>query len=213
MNNNKIDIKEQTPPRYEYRTFGHNFNETQRLMEKLTQPVPDDLKVRVFNEIYIVSKRADNINVKIKNELLDIKILINVQNKLERWNAVTKYEFPLKKDLIIGDILPQLKTDIPVLDKDELDLQEFVSIAKRHKDLIPISIHKKRFAYLVNFTICEFADIMIGNDYLYTVAVESTDPNEVLTTVEQLDLNKLENINYIQAIKRLKGLVNKPLAN
>ena len=73
MNINKIDINEQTPPRYEYRTFGHNFSETQRLMEELTQPVPDDLKVRVFNEIYIVSKKADNINIKIRNDLLDVK--------------------------------------------------------------------------------------------------------------------------------------------
>ena len=213
MNVNKIDISEQTPPRYEFRTFGHNFNEAQRLMEELTQPVPDDLKVRVFNEIYFVNKKVDNINVKVRNNLLDIKKLIKIEDKLERWDAVTKHEFPIKKDLLINDILPRLKADIPIIDKDEFDLKEFVNLAKRHKDIFPISVHKKRFAYLVNFTICEFADIIIGNDYLYTVAVESTDPNEVLTTVEQLDLNRLENINYIQAIKRLKGLINKPLSN
>jgi len=213
MNINKIDINEQTPPRYEYRTFGHNFSETQRLMEELTQPVPDDLKVRVFNEIYIVSKKADNINVKIRNDLLDVKKQINIQNKLERWDAVKKYEFPISKDLLVNDIFPQLKADIPLLKTDELDLKGFISIAKRHKDIMPISVHKKRFAYLVNFTICEFADIIIGNDYLYTVSVESTDPNEVITTVDQLGLKEFENINYIQAIKRLNGLVKKPLVN
>jgi len=213
MNVNKIDIDEQMPPRYEFRTFGHNFNEAQRLMEELTQPVPDDLKVRVFNEIYIVAKKADNINVKVRNDLLDIKKLINIEGKLERWDAVTKYDFPIKKDLLINDILPRLKADIPIIDKDEFDLKELVSLAKRHKDLIPVSVHKKRFAYLVNFTICEFADIIIGNDYLYTVAVESTDPNEVLTTVNQLELKEFENINYVQAIKRLNSLVDKPLVN
>ena len=69
MNIKNIEGSEQTPPRYEYRTFGHNFNHAQHLMEELTQPVPDDLKVRVFNEIYIVSKKANDINVKIRNEL------------------------------------------------------------------------------------------------------------------------------------------------
>jgi len=213
MNVNTTDIIEQVPPRYEFRTFGHNFTEAQHLMEELTQPVPDDLKVRVFNEIYIISKKADNINVKARNDLLDIKKLIKIEDKLERWDTVTNYDFPIKKKLLIDDILPRLKADIPIVDQDEFDLKEFVSLAKRHKDLIPVSAHKKRFAYLVNFTICEFADIIIGNDYLYTVAVESTDPNEVITTVDQLGLKEFENISYVQAIKRLNGLEDKPLVN
>lgn len=213
MNTGKIDISEKSPPRYEFRTFGHYFSETQRLMEKFTQPVPEDLQTRFFNDIYIVGQKTDDVSIKVKNELLDIKKLINVENKLERWDAVKKYKFPIKKTTLFQKILPQLGAAIPVLESDEFELTELLNIAKRHKDLLPIPVHKKRFAYIVNYTICEYADIIIGNDYLYSVSVESTDPSEVLNTIDQLDLKKYENINYIQAIKRLRGLVDKPLAN
>lgn len=213
MSDKTVNIGESTPPRYEFRTFGHHFKEHQELMIQLTQPVPEDLQIRIFDEVYVVSKNIDDINIKIKNNLLDIKKLIQIENKLEQWDTINKYEFPISKELLLDEIFPMLHADLPLINTHEFDIKQLLNIAKRHKDLIPISVHKRRYTYIVNYTICEYAEIIIGQEYLYTVAVESTEPEEVVKTVDQLKLDLYENINYVQAIKRVSELVDKPFAN
>ena len=42
-------------------------------MVKLSLPVPDDTRVRIFGEIYIISKTVDDTNIKVKNNKLDVK--------------------------------------------------------------------------------------------------------------------------------------------
>lgn len=79
--------------------------------------------------------------------------------------------------------------------------------------MLAVPVQKQRHAYIVNLTICEFTEIIIGNDYLYSVGVESTDTKEVIKTIHDLKLESFENINYIQAIKRVKNIISKPLAN
>jgi len=213
MNQNQVNIGEPTPPRYEFRTFGHNFQSHQEQMAQLSQPVPEDLQVRIFDEIYIISKTLDDVNIKIKNDLLDLKKLINANDNLEQWNTIAKHKFPISKELLLNEIFPSLNADLPLLTKAEFDIKSFLNITKRHKDLLTVPVHKKRNAYIVNFTICEFAEVIIDSNYLYTVAVESTEIDEVTKTVNQLNLDQYENINYVQAIKRVNDLIAKPLAN
>lgn len=213
MEQNQTKVGEPTAPRFEFRTFGHHFTEHREQMIQLTQPVPEDLQVRLFDEVYIISNTLDDINIKIKNNLLDIKKLLNVDGNLEQWNTIAKYEFPVSLELLTKEIFPSLNADIPIININEFDINKFLNIAKRHKDLLTVPVHKKRYAYIVNFTICEYAEVIIGNEYLYTVAVESTDKSEVRKTVTQLNLDLYENINYVQAIKRVNKIISKPFAN
>jgi hypothetical protein len=213
MVKNQINIGEPTAPRFEFRTFGHHFTEYKEQMIQLTQQVPEDLQVRIFDEVYIISKTLDDINIKIKNNLLDIKKLLNIDGKLEQWNTISKYEFPLSIELLTDEILPSLNADIPIINIHEFDINKFLNISKQHKDLLTVPVHKKRYAYIINYTMCEYAEVIIGNEYLYTVAVESTDKMEVRRTVTQLNLDLYENINYVQAIKQVNKLISKPLAN
>ena len=108
MSDKTVNIGKPTPPRYEFRTFGHHFKEHQELMIQLTQPVPEDLQIRIFDEVYVVSKNIDDINIKIKNNLLDIKKLIQIDNKLEQWDTINKYEFPIRKELLLDEIFPNV---------------------------------------------------------------------------------------------------------
>ena len=213
MEKTKLQIGEISKPRFEFRTFGHHFREHQEQMIQLTQPVPEDLQVRMFDEIYIISKTLEDVNIKIKSDLLDVKKLLAIDGKLERWDTVAKHDFPVSRELLTNEIFPSLNADIPVINSIELDIGGFLGIAKRHKDLLTVPVHKKRHAYIVNYTICEYAEIIIGNEYLYTISVESTDKSEVSNTVTQLNMDLYENINYVQAIKRAKGLITKPFAN
>ena len=210
---NKINIGEQTTPRYEFRTFGYDLNSYLKLMQEYTQPVPKDLQIRHFYDVYIISKNTDNVNIKVKKDLLDVKKLIRVDGKLEQWDTIAKHEFPISKELFLDAILSDLKVDIPVLNSFVFNVDELLSIAKHHKDLLAVSVQKKRHAFIINVTICEFAEVLIDEENLFSVAVESTNKNEVQLTLKQLGLDSFNNINYVKAIKQIKGLSDTPFAN
>ena len=95
MNNKIIKIGETTAPRFEFRTFGHDFNNYHKKMAKLSLPVPDDLRVRISDEIYIISNNVDDTNIKVRNNKLDVKKLIHVRDNLEQWNTIIKHDFPI----------------------------------------------------------------------------------------------------------------------
>ncbi|MBU0528242.1 hypothetical protein KKF86_00565 [bacterium] len=213
MSKKIINIDEPTTPRFEFRTFGYDFTDYNKKMAKLSLPVPDDIRVRTFDEIYVISKTIDDTNIKVKNDLLDIKKLIQVRDNLEQWNTIMKYDFPISKKLLMDEIFPALGADISIFRNDELNKKQFIMTVKRHKDLLAVPVQKQRHAYIINLTICEFAEVVIGNNYLYTVSVESTEAQEVIKTIQELNLDSFENINYIQAIKRVNDIISKPLAN
>ena len=202
-----------SPPRFVFRTFGHHFSKCHKQMAQLSVPVPEDLRERIFDEIYLISNLVEEYNVKIKSNKLDIKRLVLSKGNLEQWRTVSKQGFPITKNILIDNIFPILKADLPVLPSIEFNEKQFVSIVKRHTDLHVVPIQKKRNTYIVNYTICEFAEVIIGNDYLFTVSVESADMNEVISTIQELNLESYENINYIEAIKRSIDITHKPFAN
>jgi len=46
-----------------------------------------------------------------------------------------------------------------------------------------------------------------------TINSESTEVEDIKKTIQEVGLGGVENINYLQAIKRVIGMINKPLAN
>ncbi len=213
MYKSTIKIGETSKPRFEFRTFGNNFTALHKVMEKLSTPVPTDLQIRITYEVYILSKNLNDINIKIRNNMLDVKKLIGRKDNLEQWDSIMKYDFPIPANLIIEEILPMFKIVIPILKMDSFDEKQFISVVRRNKELIAFPVHKKRYAYCIKRSICEFAEVTIGDEKLFTVSVESIDSVEVINTIKKLKLNIFENINYVEAIKRVKGLISKPLAN
>jgi len=74
-------------------------------------------------------------------------------------------------------------------------------------------VHKQRFGYMVNDTICEVGNVLINGAKVVTINSESTEVEDIAKTLEDVKLTGVENINYLQAIKRVIGWINKPLAN
>lgn len=213
MNEQESKIDDITAPRFVFRTFGHKLTKYQEKMELLSIPVPEDIQVRIFEENYIISKTVDDINIKIKSNKLDIKKLIQTQDDLEQWKTIMKQDFPLSKQLLCDEIFPVINLDNSTFDDDKLDKNQFIEIVRQQDDLLVVPVQKQRHAYIINLSICEFAQVIIGNNYFYSVSVESADIVEVKKTVSDLNLDSFENINYIQAIKRVSDIIDKPLAN
>jgi hypothetical protein len=102
---------------------------------------------------------------------------------------------------------------MPTLDKAEYSFEEFLAMIQKHPDLQAVRVHKERYGYMVNNTICEFGYVLINGAMVATINSESTEVDDIKKTMKDLGLEDVENINYLQAIKRVIGWIDKPLAN
>ena len=57
------------------------------------------------------------------------------------------------------------------------------------------------------------AEVLINGASVVTVNSESTEIEDIKKTIADLGLTGVENINYLQAIKRVIGWIGKDLAN
>ena len=213
MSKEKLKIGEVSKPRFEFRTFGRDFEEAAYLMSRLSVPVPRKVWERTSKEIYIISRTNDVNNTKIRDGKMDIKTFVQEVDGLEQWNPLMKGEFPMKSEMLEKEVFPAFKVEMSKLDKDKYTLEEFLEIVNNHPDLQAVSVEKERFGYMVNDTICEYANVWINGAMVVTVNSESTEIDDIKKTIKDLGLEGVENINYLQAAKRVIGMSDKKLAN
>lgn len=144
---------------------------------------------------------------------MDIKTYVQSVDGFEQWNPLFKADFPLSREFLLSDVFPAFKVKPPELDTNSYTQDKFLEVIDAHPDLQRVNVHKQRFAYMVNKTICEVGIILINGARVSTINCESTDLAALKKTVMQLGLEGVENINYLQVIKRVIGMINKPLAN
>jgi len=209
----EMKIGEISKPRFEFRTFGQNFDEASKLMARLSLPVPKKVWERESSEIYILSKTNDINNTKIRDGKMDIKTYVQTVDGLEQWNPLMKGEFPISKEVLENDVFPAFQVEMPALTKDTYTYDEFMAMIEAHKDLQGVKVHKQRFGYMVNDTICEVGNVLINGAKVVTINSESTELEDIQKTIVDCKLEGNENLNYLQVIKRIIGWINKPLAN
>lgn len=208
-----LSTEEQAKARFEFRTFGQNFDLAAKRMARLSMPVPEEFWESNSNEIYIVSPSNDNNNIKIRNGKIDIKTYVQTVDGLEQWAPSTKADFPLSVDFLTNVVFPALRVTLPHLDQEVYTCDQFIDLIGKQADIRAVRVQKKRFEYQVNKTICEIASVLINGAKVLTISSESTEIEELKNAIKEIGLEGLENINYLQAIKRIIGMSNKPLAN
>lgn len=194
-------------PRFEFRTFAQNFG---IVIDKMRKISPLD-KIRESSEIYIMSAGNSENNTKVRDDLMDIKVFVTRDRGLEQWNPRMKGSFPMKAAVIRDEVFPAFGVAVPDFKREEYTLAQFIGeIIRPHKDLVPVSVFKRRYGFMVNNCITEYAELLINGAAIQTVAVESVSVEDILKAKEMLALNDYENINYLHAIKRIIGM--EPLA-
>jgi len=209
----EMKIGEISKPRFEFRTFGQDFGEAAHLMARLSMPVPKKVWERTSDEIYIMSRTNDANNTKLRDGKMDIKTFVTEQDGLEQWNPLMKGEFPIAAKTLADDVFPAFRVTAPAFDQETYTVDEFLAMIEAHSDLQAVKVHKHRFGYMVNETICEVADVLINGAKVVTINSESTELAHIKQTLEDVGLVGIENINYLQAIKRVIGWIDKDLAN
>ncbi|MGY6554292.1 MAG: hypothetical protein ACXIUM_07190 [Wenzhouxiangella sp.] len=207
-----LELGQPSQPRYEFRSFGQQFDQAHQRMGRLSVPVPEALWERRSEEIYILSRSNDINNTKIRNGKMDIKTLIQTVDGLEQWQPLLKTEFPLAASTLNEAVIPALQVDSPSLDLEQVSLDEFLDLVRGHPELQAVRVAKQRFAYQVNATLCEFAHVLINGARVASINSESTEIRDIHQTLAEIGLAGVENINYLQAIKRVIGWIDRPLA-
>jgi len=213
MAKEELKIGEISKPRFEFRSFGQDFTAAHKRMARLSAPVPEKVWERESDEIYIVSRANDVNNTKIRDGKMDIKTFVQNVDGLEQWNPLMKGEFPISREILEKEVFPAFMVKMPALTKDTYTYDEFIAMVKANPDLAAVRVHKQRFGYMVNDTICEVGNVLINGAKIITINSESTEIADIKKTIADCGLEGVENINYLQAIKRVIGMTDKPLAN
>ena len=213
MSKEKMEIGAISKPRFEFRSFGQNFEEAHARMARLSVPVPEKVWRRTSDEIYIISRANDINNTKIRDGKMDIKTYVQTVDGLEQWNPLMKGEFPISREVLEQEVFPAFMVEMPALDKDTYTFEEFLAMVEANKDLAAVRVHKERFGYMVNDTICEVGNVLINGAKVVTINSESTEIEDIKKTIADCKLEGVENLNYLQAIQRVIGMTKKPLAN
>ncbi len=213
MSKEEMKIGEISKPRFEFRSFGQNFEAAAKRMARLSMPVPEKVWERHSDEIYILSRTNDINNTKIRDGKMDIKTYVQTVDGLEQWNPLMKGEFPISAEVLKKEVFPAFQVTMPDLTKETYTYDEFIAMINNHPDLQAVKVHKQRFGYMVNNTICETGAVLINGAKVETINSESTEVDDIKKTMKDVGLEGVENINYLQAIKRVIGMIDKPLAN
>jgi exopolyphosphatase/guanosine-5'-triphosphate,3'-diphosphate pyrophosphatase len=188
-------------PRWEWRTFGERFGQSDDQFTRL-----ESGGIQESDELYLLSSLTE-VNVKIRNLLMDIKTLEQVNAEgLEQWKPVMKGFFPLAASEV-KNVFNVLGVAPPPLARVDYTLEQFVrELAAPAGRLRAVEVHKKRTRYTVGGCMAELTEVVAEGKRIRTVAIESEDPALLITTVRELGLDRFQNVNYPRGLKQLVGM-------
>jgi len=197
-----------TAPRYEFRIFGNKLDAYESKIKELSTRE----QTRQMDSVYLITPWKRKNNVKIREGVMDIKILEQQESGLEQWNPFLVGKFPLNADVIKTVVFPALGIESPVFGRKKYSLKQFISeVVSVDPDLAVAYVWKTRHAYLVGDCITEIAEILVNGASIKTICIEHEDPQKVIAAKEMIGIGEeIENVNYPKALKRIMGLVDLP---
>ena len=191
-------------PRAEFRVFGPGVVDL--VKEKMWNGRTVLFQARKMPaETYFLSTRTNEANVKVRDGLLDIKTKVGeTPEGYEIFQPRGKFQFPVKK-ADLGTILGNLKVET-ALDQDTYTIDEFITMARKHPDLTPVTVEKMRWGFTIDGVICEFAQVWFNGAMVESACAESEKYDAMKTVVEGLGLTAMKNTNYLRAAKRVVGM-------
>lgn len=195
-------------PRYEFRIFGNNLSPYEEKIKEISEKE----QTRQMDSVYLLTAWKRKNNVKIREGVMDIKVLEQEDSGLEQWNPFLVGKFPLKADIIKTVVFPALGIESPVFERKRYSLEQFIEeVVSVDPDLAVAYVWKTRHAYMVGDCITEIAEILVNGAAIKTICIEHEDPSKVLAAREMIGISdKSENVNYPKALKRIMGLVKLP---
>jgi len=195
-------------PRYEFRIFGNSLETYENKIKELS---PKEM-TRQMDSVYLLTPWKRKNNVKIREGIMDIKVLEQEHMGLQQWNPFLVGEFPLESDVIKTVVFPALGVESPVFERKKYSFKQFIAeVLAIDPDLAVAYVWKTRHAYTIADCITEIAEIKVNGAAMRTICIESEDPDNVIKAKNLLGIgSKVENVSYPLALKRFMGLTALP---
>jgi hypothetical protein len=192
------------PARFEFRVWGNRLSAYHDRLAAIRPPS----EPRESTETYILSRATDAANVKIRDGLMDIKLMVEQVGRLERWRPAFKAEFPLDSRAIVEQVFPSLAVATPQIARPSYTRDELLrDLVQPYRELELADVVKLRWQFDFDGYSAEFAEVQIaGVSKAETVEIESADPATVLRAIARLGLNSQANISYVRHLKMMTGL-------
>jgi len=204
------DTDKDAVPRYEFRAFARCFERSAGRLRKLSRCD----SIEEITDIYLVSAGAWQYNVKIRENQLSIKKLLENRDGLELWRPWLNLDFPAAAADLGKHVLRSLALEISELRRTEMSQEEFLKdVVAPHPQITIGQVFKRRFRFLLNNCPVEAVEIVVNGATIQSMAVEGQDPGDVLEIRDMLGLQVYENLSYLMAMKRIMGhgvLVQQP---
>ena len=192
-------------PRAEFRVFGHGI--IALVQEKIWNGKTVLQKARKMpQETYFLSVHTNEVNVKVRDGLLDIKTKVGeTPEGYEIFQPRGKFQFPVNK-ADLTTILSHLKVQMK-LDAESYEIDTFIEMARKHPELAPVTVEKMRYGFTIDGIICEFAQVWLNGALIETACAESENYAGMKEVVEGLAIADIPNTNYLRAAKRVVGMM------
>jgi exopolyphosphatase/guanosine-5'-triphosphate,3'-diphosphate pyrophosphatase len=184
-------------PRWEWRTFGSGFGPAETAFSALPASAPYD-----SDELYLIA--PGGANVKIRDELMDIKTLEEVNaDGLEQWRPVLKTPFPLSA-ADVARVAEALGVQSPSSAQGAASLDELVNaLGGAASGIRIVSVHKRRVRYTVGGCPAEITDLVVDGRPTRTLAIEGEDAAAVAAAVRDVGLGGTPNVSYPRALAQM----------
>ena len=185
-------------PRWEWRTFAR------AIETRIDLAAHPRIRHAESSEIYLASATSSKSNPKIRDEKIDIKALQQVNDDgLELWKPMLKASFPLSEEQLAEVCRALNLTASPA--EIPCSLDALLQMIDEDARAWAVFVEKVRNKYDVDGCIVEASQAIFDGEAFQTIAAEDPDAAKVRNTVARLGLLERENINYVNAIQRIKG--------
>lgn len=198
---------EKTDWRYEWRIWGPELTEPRARLDRLGSST----EVKMSDDLYLVGPNR-NVNAKVRNDVVETKVLVDVQAGFEQWrpdfsevlpapaSAVARLladlglrrsalDQPDQKDAFGVDDPLDSGTSSPEL-SGEGTVDRSLLIALVSKSGLAVPVRKRRHHFTVGaMAIAEAVEVSVGDRTVWTVAIESTDVDELVRLRHELALD------------------------
>ncbi|TAK17993.1 MAG: hypothetical protein EPO35_01890 [Acidobacteria bacterium] len=194
-------------PRAEFRVFGqgliaelqpHLWNGRTTLQQMRKMPA----------EIYFLSRQTADANVKVRDELLDIKVKTGTTPEgFEIFEPKGKFQFPVTHEnlALIASAL-RISLPEPMASARLVSFEAFLEMARAHPDLAVVEVEKNRWGFSIDGVTCEYAQVFFNGAMIESVCVESENYKSMPAVIAALGLAGRPNTNYISAAAKVVGL-------
>jgi hypothetical protein len=188
-------------PRWEWRIFGADLTALEaRLGSPTSLP-------RRSDEIYLLNALTPH-SAKIRDQTLEVKRLLRVDDGLELWAPAFCSAFPLSAERLAA-AATALALPLNRSGHDSYDEARFLEeIVAPCPALRPVAVRKSRLRFSFHDCAAEFVRLQIGAAPMESVALESEDERRLTRALRALDADPRLNVNFPKGVERAAALAS-----